>query len=417
MGRNSDDSGFRLREKISAYGGIEMHVNIETQYLCVDQKYIRGIPYYIICLLKELYQNNNNRYTVSFCDRNRERNNRAYIENTVGKFMRSEDILESNDLDYRWISSALRSGDTSTYDHKCYGDYFGIKADVYHFPSSLCIPQNVHAPTVVTVHDMIPVIPTLKHELKGSVVEEFRASQEYIRASGAICICPSVATKNDLQEYFDVADENIFVVPQGFSSKTLWIDKNENILRELNISEPFILYLGALDPRKGGGDILNAYDIICKKHDIQLVLAGSGEKWAEEVLYPAIDKSEYKKNIILPGYVTEEQKRVLLSSASIFLFPSEYEGFGIPILEAMTCGTPVITTNVSSIPEVGGDGALYVTPHQPEELAQAVDTLLGDDSLMESLRQKSLERSKRFTWKNTAEMTENVYQIAAERGI
>ena len=146
------------------------------------------------------------------------------------------------------------------------------------------------------------------------------------------------------------------------------------------------------------------------------MLAGTGEEWAKKTLYPLIEKSQYRSDIILTGYVSEEQKRCLLSTAEIFLFPSEYEGFGIPILEAMACGTPVITGNTSSMPEVGGEAALYVTPHEPDDLIKSIKDLLDDKEKRESLKNSGLNWCKNFTWDKTASMTEEVYRIAYERG-
>jgi len=105
----------------------------------------------------------------------------------------------------------------------------------------------------------------------------------------------------------------------------------------------------------------------------------------------------------------------LLSDAAAFLFPSEYEGFGLPVLEAMACGSPVITTNVSSLPEVGGDAAIYVSPKNPEQLAVEIVRLLNSESLRNEYIQKGFEQVKKFSWKKTAQMTEEVYEIAYRR--
>ncbi len=391
---------------------VRMKVNLEVQYLCIDQKYIRGIPYYMLSLLKELKRLENNDYTVSFFDKGKERGNRGLLEGIIGNLMDASEIYECNTFDYRDYKKALLD-DTFVFD-KSYDNYVGVEADVYHFPTSICVPKNVKGTIVVTVHDMIPVLPNMKHELNPSIIEEFRISQKYLKEREVFCICPSIATKNDLQEYFDISDDRVLVIPHGFSSEHLWIDKNEDVLRDLGIVKPFLLYLGALDPRKGVGDIVEAYEEIKAKYDVQLVLAGTGESWAKEVLYPIIQKSKYCNDIILPGYVTEDQKRVLLSSTETFLFPSEYEGFGIPILEAMVCGAPVITGNTSSMPEVGGDAVIYVTPHHPEELALSIKKILEDGKLREALIQKGFRRSKEFTWKKTALKTEEAYRIAYE---
>ena len=392
-----------------------MKINIEGQYICVEKKFLRGIPNYIINLLKALCKRNNNSYSVSFFDKDKERNNRYYIESALGDLLNNNSIFECNELDFREIMRALRTGDASSYNKKKYGEYFGINADVYHFPSSLCVPQNVHAPMVVTVHDMIPVLPNSKHELNDNIIEEFKGSMNYIKNNNVICICDSCSTKNDLQYYFDIKTENVFVVPLGFFQNKLRFDNNKNAIKELGINKPYLLYLGALDPRKGVEDIITSYETIRKIFDIQLVLAGTGEKWAESELKPKINRSQYKNDIILTGYVTEQQKCILLSLAEMFVFPSEYEGFGLPVLEAMSCGTPVITTNVSSIPEVGGDAVLYIEPHNCEQLSMNMMKLLDDEKLRKKQIEKGIAQCKKFSWDKTAELTEKIYNIAHQR--
>ena len=116
----------------------------------------------------------------------------------------------------------------------------------------------------------------------------------------------------------------------------------------------------------------------------------------------------------MTGYVSEQQKRVLLSCAEIFVFPSEYEGYGLPILEAMSCGTPVITCDVSSIPEVGGNAVLYVSPHNYEALAERIIYALENCNIRHEMREKGLIRCQQFTWDKTAKDTESIYRLILE---
>lgn len=393
-----------------------MNINIDVQYLCVNQEYIRGIPYYTASVLESLINRKNNVYTVSFCDKDKERDNRKYIERSLGKYIDPQNVFENNELDYRRVLDGIRTNNNSLYNNKSYCEYYGIDTDILHFPTSLSIPQNIDQPTVVTVHDMIPVLPPLKHGLNANNLEVFKSSHKFIKKSRILCICDSKSTKNDLKNCFDIEEERLFVVPLGVSLDKFWPEPDRLALLSLNIYKPFLLFLGALDPRKGVDDIVTAFESLRKNYDIQLVLAGTGEEWAKKTLYPLIEKSQYRSDIILTGYVSEEQKRCLLSTAEIFLFPSEYEGFGIPILEAMACGTPVITGNTSSMPEVGGEAALYVTPHEPDDLIKSIKDLLDDKEKRESLKNSGLKWCKKFTWDKTASMTEEVYRIAYERG-
>ena len=139
------------------------------------------------------------------------------------------------------------------------------------------------------------------------------------------------------------------------------------------------------------------------------------QKSEYETILEKIKNHTYTKDIILTGYVSEAQKRVLLSAAELFLFPSEYEGFGFPVLEAMACGTPVITTDATSLPEVGGDAAQYISVGDNEQLADTVMKLLGDRQKMAELRQKGFERCDLFSWEKTALENEKIYKMAMEK--
>ena len=398
-----------------------MNVNIETQYICIDRKYMRGIPLYILSLIDALRKRNNNHYSISFFDKDRERNNRRYIDEYLSGIIDEKDILECNDLDYRMFMKALRTGDASGYNERSYGDYIGKKADVYHFPNPYCIPLNVEGVMVVTVHDLIPFAGGAAHESKeiaDNALKELKASMEYIKDNEITILSDSEHTKRDIIKFFNIDSSLIHVVPLGYSfdpENRIYGERSGELLNDMGIEKPYILYLGALDPRKGTDVIADAFKLI-KNTDVNLVLAGTGGQWAEDVLKPGLRGMEEKGRVIFPGYVSEEQKYALLSNAEIFLFPSEYEGFGLPVLEAMTCGCPVITTNVSSLPEVGGDAVEYVSPKNSEELAEKIDKILGDREYADELKKKGLDQSKLFSWEKTAALTEDVYRIAFERG-
>jgi len=303
-------------------------------------------------------------------------------------------------------------------DKDTFEDYIGGTYDVIHFPSAFSIPQNVKSCTVVTAHDVIPCIDRFKNHWDKDSQKVFFKSMEYIKENERIVvIADSKSTKTDLKDIIGISDERIKVVPLAIDKKNVFYETNEKVLNNLGITGDYLLYLGALDPRKGIINIIEAFSYVKSRYtDIKLVLAGGFEKLFENDLINALHNSEYEKDIVLTGYVTTEQKRILLSSARVFLFPSEYEGFGLPVLEAMTCKTPVITTYVSSLPEVGGDAALYVEPNRPTELAETIEKLMQDSQLYNEQRELSYEQSKKFSWEKTAKLTEEVYQFAKKRG-
>ena len=392
-----------------------MKVNIEVHGLCTE--ILRGIPYYTINLVEALVKRGNNDYAISFYDYLKERNNRKYIDNYISEqCLKSLDILECNSLSYRAILDGNMSEGIAAYARLPYNEYFGARCDVYHFPSVHNVPQNIVSKTIVTVHDIIPVIPEFTDGWNVKENKQFETSLRFVKDREDIeIIADSFSTKRDLVERGNFSENRIHVVPLAYDTKTHYIEKDNKILKEMGIEGPFIAYLGVLDFRKGIVDILDAFEIIKEKNkDIKLVLAGRLDK-AVTPIWDRLKDYKYIDDVILTGFVSERQKRVLLSSAEVFLFPSEYEGFGLPVLEAMACGAPVITTNVSSLPEVGGDAAVYVTPKKPEELAAAIERLLDSETLRYDYIKKGFNQCKKFSWDKTAEMTEKVYDNAINK--
>ena len=392
-----------------------MKVNIEVQYLCT--KSLRGIPYYMINLVESLVKRNQNEYAVSFYDYQKERNNRAYIEEYLaGAVSRNLRMKECNSLSYKAILEGNENGDTSSYDNIPYDEYFGEKFDIYHFPHVHNIPRNIVPKTVVTVHDILPVIPEFAGGWNQKIGTQFNTSLNFVKKrDDVLIIADSICTKKDLIEYMDISSERIHVVPLAYDTQVHYVDKQPELLCEMGINGPYILYLGVLDFRKGIVNILDAFEIVKSKNkDIKLVLAGE----LNPVVTPVIERLKgykYIDDVILTGFVNDEQKRALLSSAEVFLFPSEYEGFGLPVLEAMACGSPVITTNVSSLPEVGGEAVMYIPPRHPEALADAIEKMFYSDILRKEYIDKGFERIKQFSWDKTAEMTEEIYKLAYDR--
>ena len=175
-----------------------------------------------------------------------------------------------------------------------------------------------------------------------------------------------------------------------------------------------MLYLAAIDIRKGIDIILEAYHAMQRTFpEIGLVIAGAVDEGYSTLPRQMWELSSSPK-VLLVGYVTDDQKRALMSGAELFLFPSKYEGFGLPILEAMACGCPVITSNVSSMPEVAGDAGILIDPYSAEELAHEIERVLGSESLRSELRKRGLAQAAKFSWDKTAEQTEAVFQLAKE---
>lgn len=387
-----------------------MKINIETQALCRPRHRLRGIPYYAINLIEEMVRRDQHEYSLSFFDLDKEQNYRQNMYDFIAPdVMKKMHVYECNSLSYDTILNANKMGDMSAYAQISYSQYIGGKADVYHFPNPFEVPFNVNGKIAVTVHDCIAMMQNIQFNENSR--KAFQATIDYISPRDEIAIITdSESVKCDLMNMTSIQDHRIHVVPLAYDTQVHYPEKNDAVLRELGIEGPFILYLGVLDFRKGIVNILDAFEMIKPRFpDLKLVLAGDLNPFVTSIP-ERLDGYRYIDDVIRTGFVSDEQKRVLLSSAEVFLFPSEYEGFGIPVLEAMACGSPVITTNVSSLPEVGGDAALYVTPKQPDELAEAIEKILTSTTLQTTLVEKGFVQAKQFSWSRTAELTEKVYE-------
>ncbi len=179
------------------------------------------------------------------------------------------------------------------------------------------------------------------------------------------------------------------------------------VLDRLGVPSPYILFAGTLEPRKNLKLLIDALPLM--RHDIPLVLAGwSG--WGDKAWLERLDEAGLARRVILSGYVDDEELTCLYSGATALVYPSLYEGFGLPVLEAMACGCPVVCSRTSCLPETAGEAALLVDPHDPEELAGILDRLVESETVRQSLREQGLARAALFTWEKTARQTLAVFQ-------
>jgi glycosyltransferase involved in cell wall biosynthesis len=170
------------------------------------------------------------------------------------------------------------------------------------------------------------------------------------------------------------------------------------------LPDKFILYLGTIEPRKNISGLISAFEQIADKpelKDYELVIVGAGG-WKNSEVYRAVKNSKYKNRIKLIGYIENSEKIYYYNLCTIFCYPSFYEGFGLPVLEAMACGAPVITSNLSSLPEVAGDAALLIDPAEENSISRAIITLASDEKLRELYSSRGVERAKMFSWQKSA---------------
>ncbi|MDO8497878.1 MAG: glycosyltransferase family 1 protein [bacterium] len=289
--------------------------------------------------------------------------------------------------------------------------YMKKKIDVFFAPAHYA-PRFCPAPLVVTVHDLSYFYypdEFLKKDLY-TLKEWTRYSVKNARKIIAV----SKTTKKDVIKYYNVPEEKIEAVYNGYDkSSQPKADKllAENLLTKLKLKEKkYFLYVGTLQPRKNLPVLINAFAKFSKIHaDYKLVLVGK-KGWMYDEIFETIRTLKLDDAVITPGYLPDEEVKELYRNAMCFVLPSLYEGFGIPILEAMSHGCPVISSFSSSLPEIGGDACLYFDPKNSEDLYDDLIRLTEDESLRKDFIKKGYERVKQFSWKKCAEETLNVIQ-------
>ena len=282
------------------------------------------------------------------------------------------------------------------------------------------LPKNVDSKKhkkVLTIYDLIPILYPQYFEF-----DEDHLINEVIKSltpdDWAICI--SEATKEDLCNYRkDIDPAKVFVTHLAASDLFYPCDNSEQINmikgRYSIPDAPYILSLSTLEPRKNIAHTIRCFAMLAEQEnieDLHLVLVGT-KGWSYHSIFQEISNfSALKDRIIVTGYVADEDLAALYSGAIAFVYPSFYEGFGLPPLEAMQCGVPVITSNTSSLPEVVGNAGIMVSPQDSDALCQSILDIYSNSSLRESMSLKSLEQARRFSWEKCTQETIQVYKTA-----
>lgn len=272
-------------------------------------------------------------------------------------------------------------------------------------PDVLFVPAHVlplaHPRAVATVHDMGYRHFPEAHTWKARLYLEW-GTRHNARASRLV-IADSHATREDLVKFYGISESKIRVAYPGvrpdLSPVRDAVRLNETLGR-YGIPPPYALYVGTLQPRKNLRRLIEAFAQVPEPYT--MVLAGK-KGWLYANILRRAESLGIGHRVLFPGYVQDEDLPALLSGASLFAFPSLYEGFGMPVLEAMACGVPVVCSDTSSLPEVAGDAALTVSPTDTEALAAAMNRVLTDEELRRALIARGLERARLFTWRRCAE--------------
>ncbi len=284
------------------------------------------------------------------------------------------------------------------------------KLDIFHSPHFI-YPLFLSSPAVVTIHDLIPLkCPPSMPSIIGRAYYQ-KANRRAI-AKAKMVVVVSESTKKDIQEIFDVTEERIRVIPHGVGNNFQVVrDKSllDEVKRKYRIRSKFILNIGNSKPHKNWAGLIESFALLRKEtKDYQLVLVGGRDSRFSEAV-KLIKKLELEEDVLITGFVAEKDMPLLYNAAEILVFPSHYEGFGLPVLEAMACGTPVICSNSSSLPEVAGDAALMVDPNDGEGLAASMKKVLAEQRIRQDLSEKGLKRIEQFSWKKAAQRTLEVY--------
>ena len=290
-----------------------------------------------------------------------------------------------------------------------------VNADIAHVPY-WGSPMSSPCPVVVTVHDMTTEL--VREYRKGIKARAYNALVAAAARGAAHVITDSLASKEDVVEHLGISAENVTSIYLAVDHEKY--NTEENLLLDMAVKQQYglddfyTLYLGGYEIHKNIPTLLRAWAYVAKAlgEDYPLLLAGKkpdkvNERYPDyDALIEELELGDYVRWI---GYIDEDHKPILYREAMTFVFPSSAEGFGLPPLEAMACGTPVVTTNAKSLPEVVGDAGFTVDPESEREMAGAIIATLVQDNLNAELRAKGLEQVKKFTWEKTAHETLLVY--------
>lgn len=285
-------------------------------------------------------------------------------------------------------------------------------------------PIRVDVPQVITVHDIIFLEQTLSAMKSASTYQRLghvyrRWNVPHVMESADRVITVSEVERQRIQDQIPGIANRLEVVSNGVSDRFFdfvppW--KRTEIRRRLNLPKDYLFFLGNTDPKKNTRNVLHAYAAYAASEPcpIPLVVADLCEERIDSILEEG-GFSRHRKLIHSLGYVDQRDMPLLYSNATVFLYPSLRESFGLPIIEAMAASTPVITSSRSAMPEVAGNAALFVDPDSPKDLARMISILVGDVSLRNTLRQRGLNRARSFSWYSAADQLRAIYTEVLDR--
>jgi len=365
-------------------------ISLELQW-AVGKK--TGVGWYIYNIVKELSKSDRNDYIAEFIN-----------------FMGRHDVKGQIDYDIKIKQNKMLTYTMYNFLTKKlnirHNLIFGTKSDIYHF-FNFTIPKNIKGKVINTIYDTVFIsAPETMGDRKE--LEEYK----YGAQKSDLIITISESAKNDIIKNLGVNEDKIEIVHPGIDlenySQKYEKEELERIRKKYNLPSEYILYLGTIEPRKNIERIIKAFIKYKEKVDDNLKFVIVGKKgWKYENIMKLIESMG--TDIIITGYIDEEDKIPIYKLAQFFAFPSLYEGFGMPVLEAMAAGVPVVTSNVSSLPEVAGDAAILVDPLSEDEIFEAYKKIRSDSNYREEMIQKGYEQAKKYQWKYSAKKLEEIY--------
>lgn len=310
-------------------------------------------------------------------------------------------------------------------------EFQGFKADILHCPDYL-IPPTLNKNIVLTIHDLA-FIRFPEFNFDWFIKKYNREVKKNAQISRKI-IADSESTKNDIVNFFKIDPakiEVVYLAADNLFKKLLEKEKYKSVLKKYKIDKKYILSVGTIEPRKNFTTLIKAFNLLkdnikgkaartngpadgypdpqdIQLQNLQLVIVGR-TGWKSEATYKERELSPYKEDILFLGRVPDEDLLQIYNQAELFVYPSIFEGFGLPPLEAMSCGLPVIASNCSALREVVGDAGILIPPNNHKEISKQILYVLKNEKIIEELKEKSLYQAKKFNWEETARKTLEIY--------
>ena len=300
----------------------------------------------------------------------------------------------------------------STFIPVPYHRYFGKNDNITHFFNYI-VPPFVHGKKVVTIHDMvIRAYPeTVRFRTKQLLLTGMKKSMKRVD----VIITDSEFSKSEIIKYYPQFADKIKVVYCGVNTEKFYhiadSERIEKTKKSLGIEGEYFLYLGTIEPRKNLERLIEAYRILKDRYgDVPKLVMAGGKGWLNSGIYSKVQELGLEESVQFTKYIPDEDICPLMNGACAFVFPSIYEGFGMPPLEAMACGVPVVSSGEASLPEVVGDCAVIVDAYSPLSIAEGMYKIYSDETLRENLSRSGMERAAEFTWNRFSEKLHGIYE-------